>query len=62
MNATILLRKVRNCVMGATPMHDSRSIDKSAELKILFFLFLNQNVCCRYSKEPTQCDSSFEHP
>ena len=30
--------------------------------KILFFLFLNPNRCCGYSKEPSQCDSSFEHP
>ena len=30
--------------------------------KKIFFLFLNQNICCRYSKEPSQWDSSFEHP
>ena len=28
----------------------------------LIFLFLNQNICCRYSKEPSQWDGSFEHP
>ena len=28
----------------------------------LIFLFLNQNICCGYSKEPSQCDSSFESP
>ena len=28
----------------------------------LIFLFLNQNICCGYSKEPSQRDSSFEHP
>ena len=28
----------------------------------LFFLFLNQNICCRYSKELSQWDDSFEHP
>ena len=27
----------------------------------LIFLFLNQNICCRYSKELSQCDGSFEH-
>ena len=26
-----------------------------------FFLFLNQNICCGYSKEPSQWDCSFEH-
>ena len=28
----------------------------------LIFLFLNQNICCVYSKEPSQWDGSFEHP
>ena len=26
------------------------------------FLFLNQNICCGYSKEPSQWDGSSEHP
>ena len=28
----------------------------------LFFLFLKQNICCGYSKEPSQWDGSFEYP
>ena len=28
----------------------------------IFFLFLNQNICCGYSIDPPQCDSSFEYP
>ena len=28
----------------------------------LFFLLLNQNICCGYSKELSQRDGSFEHP
>ena len=28
----------------------------------LLFLFLNQNICCGYSKEQSRWDSSFEHP
>ena len=28
----------------------------------LFFSFLNQNICCGYSKEPSQWDCSFEDP
>ena len=28
----------------------------------LFFLFLNQNIYCGYSKEPSKWDASFEHP
>ena len=27
----------------------------------LIFLFLNQNICCGYSKEPSQLDVSFVH-
>ena len=34
---------------------------KSVYQKIFFF-FLNQNICCGYSKEPSQWDGSFEHP
>ena len=26
------------------------------------FLFINQNICCGYSKEPSQGDGSFDHP
>ena len=28
----------------------------------IIFLSLNQNICCGYSKEPSQCDVSFERP
>ena len=28
----------------------------------ILFLFLNQNICCGFSKEPSQWDGSFEHP
>ena len=38
-----------------------RPPDKSAYWKILF-LFHNQNICSGYSKEPSQRDSSIEHP
>ena len=31
-------------------------------IKITFFLFYNQNICCEYSKEPFPLDGSFEHP
>ena len=27
-----------------------------------FILFLNKNICCGYSKEPSQWDGAFEHP
>ena len=28
----------------------------------IIFLFLNQNICCGYSKEPSEPDGPFEHP
>ena len=28
----------------------------------LIFLYFNQNICCGYSKEPSQWDGSFEYP
>ena len=28
----------------------------------LIFLFFRQNICCRYSEEPSLWDGSFEHP
>ena len=31
-----------------------RTYVKSINEKNLFFLFLNQNICCGYSKEPSQ--------
>ena len=39
----------------------SRPPEKSAYLKIIF-LYLNQNMCCGYSKETSQWDGSFEYP
>ena len=28
---------------------------------MLILLFLNQSICCAYSKEPSQCNVSLEH-
>ena len=38
-----------------------RLSDKSEESKKSFSSFLDQNICCWYSKEPSQLDGSFEH-
>ena len=35
---------------------------RTGEYKKLIFSFFNLNICCGYSKEPFQYDSSFEHP
>ena len=38
-----------------------RPLVKSAYQKVNF-LFLSQNICCGYSKEPSKWDGSFEQP
>ena len=42
--------------------HLFRTLVKSVKRKKKKFLFLNQNICCGYSKEPSQGDGSFEFP
>ena len=44
-----------------TDLQVNRPLVKSVYQKIIF-LFLNQYICCEYSKEPSQRDGSFEHP
>ena len=54
--------------LKASPQTNNRISITRAGLQIngsswkLFFLFLNQNICCGYIKEPSQWDGSFEHP
>ena len=36
--------------------------NKTWSLYLPILLFLNQNIFCGYSKEPSQWDGSFEHP
>ena len=42
----------------------NKYIDDKQDLshRIIIFLFLNQNICCGYSKELSHWHSSFEHP
>ena len=47
--------------MGDQSHQASRPQIRVSNWKLLF-LFLNQNICCGYSKEPSQWDGSFEHP
>ena len=35
---------------------------KEHVMKKIILSFLNQNICCGYSKEPSQGDGSFEQP
>ena len=61
----IILQSVRFFYVLLT--HPGRPFVKSAYKKIkraykkITFLFLSQNICCGYSKEPSQSDVSFEH-
>ena len=41
---------------------DLTVINQTFCTKKLNFLFLNQNICCGYSKEPSQWDGSFKRP
>ena len=45
-----------------TVMHGPNRPSVKSVYQKLIFLCLNQNICCGYSKEPSQWDGSFEHP
>ena len=47
------------CIIGLKVYIHMPSV-KSAYPKISF-LFLNRNIHCGYSKEPSECEGSFEH-
>ena len=54
---------IYNCMLNfflSKPVYTGLQI--RVRTRKLFFLFLNQNICCGYSKEPSQWDGSFEHP
>ena len=38
-----------------------RKVIKVCDWKLIFWI-LSQNICCEYSKEPSQWDGSYEHP
>ena len=46
---------------GKKNLVKNRHLVKSLQQKKMILLFLNQNICCGYSKEPSRRDSSFEH-
>ena len=59
-NPLIMKWLLTSIILCLTPI--LRPPDKSAYWKKLFFLFVNQNICCGYSKYPSQWDGSFENP
>ena len=61
-----LKRQSVACQLNLTPLFilvklAAGSLDKREQSKFIF-LFLNQNICCGYSKEPSYGDGAFEHP
>ena len=46
--------------------HRGSVVESGLQIRVcnlkLFFLFLNQNTCCGYSKEPSRLDGSSELP
>ena len=53
--------KGKNCQIKSFFSSWNRPPEKSVYQKLIF-LFLNQKICCGYSKEPSHWDGSFEHP
>ena len=47
-------------IISWSKFHDLSGLQIRESNWKLIFLFLNQNICCGYSKEPSQWDGSFE--
>ena len=52
--------------LNSITSHQSLRLSTGPQMRVhnwkLFFLFLSQNICCGYSKEPSHRGDSFEHP
>ena len=53
--------QVRVLVQWILSSHHSSGLKLRVCNRKIIFLFLIQNICCGYSKEPSQWDCSFEH-
>ena len=47
---------------SAQEVESASAVSYECEAKNYFFLFLIQDICCVYAKEPSLWDGSFEHP
>ena len=54
------IETTNSCILTTNELVWTSSFDFST--RKIIFLFFNQNICCGYSKEPSQWDGSFEHP
>ena len=55
-------KKLKSETKQAQKAEEERRRRIEERQKEVYFLFLNQNICCGYSKDPSQLDASFEHP
>ena len=60
----IILTIFDNCYIHGIYSYSQALLKLKLRVRInrLIFLLFNQNICCGYSKEPSQWDGSFEHP
>ena len=57
------VRNLRTFTVLQSPRYEGIQIRSPNKCVMdFFFLFINQNIFCGYSKEPSPMDSSFEHP
>ena len=62
MKCSIMLHLIKVCIVCYVEKTTFTCLQIRVCTGILFFLFLNQDICCGCSKEPSQLDDSFEHP
>ena len=65
MNISVHQLSIRNCIKEYGQKHLMNCLYmyiNQASYQKLTLIFLMQNICCGYSKEPPQRDNSFEQP
>ena len=59
---TVLSTASGQVCFSSPVVHTTASLVKRVCTQKIIFSFLNQNICCGYSKEQSQRDGSFKHP
>ena len=57
-----ILTRQSICFLLSQNIEVEEGLSLRVPTKKLIILYLNQNMCCGYLKEPCQSDGSFEHP